>query len=244
MTQTEDLYPTAFFRILKLEHGSLYSYMTDPAIEIYRSHMKIDTGHDEGHIVRVMRNAMNFAHNFVDESADPDVIIPATILHDLVNLPKTSLEQRSKSSRLSAELAIDLLGKNTTFKDNVHRDKIFNAIEAHSYSANVEPLSIEAKAVQDADRVDALGMIGIGRLFSVGNSLGREMFHSNEPLPNRWREPDEYKYTVDHFYTKLIKIQFTMKTTLGKMIAEKLTNKMIKFMNDLKDENIGDYDES
>lgn len=216
-------------QIKTLEDLSAISQWATPSLSILVDNMQFDSAHDPAHLLRVVRNALWFAQ----VGGDPDVIIPAALLHDLVNAPKDNLDSRKHASRLSAEKAIAHLAMILPFKDIEQQDKIFNAIEAHSFSANVLPLSIEAEAVQDADRLDALGLIGIARLFSVGGSLQRALFHPDDPAARSGRPLDEYAYTLDHFYTKLIKLPDTMKTAMGIRIANIKVGVMLKFIDQL-----------
>jgi len=93
-------------------------------------------------------------------------------------------------------------------------DEVYHAIEAHSYSANIPTRTLEAEVVQDADRLDSLGAIGIARCLLVGGRLNLQMFNHDDPFCDE-REPDDSRYTVDHFYAKLFKLPETMKTEAG-----------------------------
>jgi len=205
-----------------------------PSITILKGNMKSDSAHDEVHILRVVRNALWFADN--EGKYDKDVLIPSCLLHDLVNLPKDHPE-RKHASKMSADLAWDQFRK-------LGWDQLdpgmYHAIQAHSYSANIIPKTIEAKSLQDADRIDALGYIGIARMFSVSGSLGRELFHPTDPLCLNGRELDESKYAVDHFFTKLEKLPDTMQTRLGHVVASIKVNQMREFIVNLNMENKGD----
>ena len=110
-----------------------------------------------------------------------------------------------------------------------------HAIEAHSFSANIETKSIEAKIVQDADRLDAIGAIGIARCFAVSGALGRPLLHPQDPLCEE-RNPDDAQYAVDHFYVKLFKLPDTMKTKSARIIATKRIDFMREYLKTLKAE--------
>ena len=198
--------------------------------------MKEDSGHDMGHVLRVLNHAIVIAAT--EDNVDLKIIIPAAILHDLVNTSKDNFETRAAASRHSAALAIKLLEQHVGNHINLNYDAIGHAIAAHSWSANIEPKTICAKIVQDADRLDSLGAVGIARLFSVGGSMRRKLFDYEEVLPIT-RQQDESKITLDHFWEKIIKIQGCMKTEKGKELAKVLTNRMFAFVNMLTDENNG-----
>ena len=109
-----------------------------------------DSAHDTDHVQRVVINAEKFAQL---ENADLEIVIPAAWLHDCVAVSKDS-SLRNQASKLSAEKAEQLLKEWNYPLENI--DAIKHAIEAHSYSANIKPLTLEAKIVQDADRIDSI----------------------------------------------------------------------------------------
>lgn len=112
---------------------------------------------------------------------------------------------------------------------------IHHAIIAHSFSANVDPITLEAKIVQDADRLDALGAIGITRCIQVSSTLGRSLYSSEDPFCYE-RVPDDSSYTLDHFYTKLLNLSSTMKTKSAVKEADKRTLVMRAFLMQLESE--------
>lgn len=196
------------------------SKWAEPAIRIVREHMAKDPGHDESHLVRVARDAIWFSEGYYN-----DCVIPAAILHDLVNVPKSSPD-RAKASLMSADKAIELLDDGRKWNHPTHHIDIHHAIEAHSFSANVKCRSLAAMAVQDADRIEALGHIGWVRLFAVSGSMGRPLLHPTDPLAER-RDLDELAWGLDHFAIKLCKLHTTMKTEIGKRIANLRTYTMM-----------------
>jgi uncharacterized protein len=218
-------------KIKTLDDVADMSRLGAAAIEILRKHMKTDSSHDEGHIVRVVRDALWFS-----QDGDVDVIVPSAILHDLVNLPKDSPD-RHLASRYSAVKAISELETATgkVGMTPVIRLKVINAIEAHSWSANIPTLFPEAAAVQDADRIDSLGCIGIARLFATGGAMRRTLFHPTDPLAKK-RDLDELTYSLDHYFVKLKHLPDTMKTEIGKREAQRRLKKMETFIEGLIDE--------
>jgi uncharacterized protein len=226
------------YHITKLEDLFALSPWAQPATEILRKEMQFDPGHDEGHIVRVVRNALWFA-----EDGDVDVIIPAALLHDLINVPKSDRENRPKASTFSADKATELLyqGDRSLPEYDEHRLQVYHAIQAHSWSANITPTTFEAKAVQDADRCDCLGLIGVSRCMAVSGIMGRTLFDPIDPDAQH-RALDEYKYGIDHFKTKLFGLKDTMQTDIGRRYAAYQTAKMQKFYIDLVHEILGEDD--
>ncbi|MFB6097619.1 MAG: HD domain-containing protein, partial [Salinibacter sp.] len=116
-----------------------------------------DAAHDRAHVERVVTTARRLARA---EDAHMDVVVPAAWLHDCVVLPKDHSD-RAQASTHAAEAARGLLEEEGYPEQWI--PAIEHAIEAHSYSGAIEPETIEAKVVQDADRIDALGAIGLAR---------------------------------------------------------------------------------
>jgi uncharacterized protein len=96
---------------------------------------------------------------------------------------------------------------------------VAHAIEAHSYSGGIAPQTIEAKIVQDADRLDALGAVGLARMFYIAGRMGSALAHPSDPLA-RERESDDRTYALDHISCKLEKLPATMQTEAGRALAE------------------------
>jgi uncharacterized protein len=185
-----------------------------------------DAAHDLAHIHRVVKNAIQLA---TTEAADLAVVVPAAWLHDCVVVPKDS-PQRSQASRLAAETAVSYL--TSIHYPSQYLDDIDHAIEAHSFSAGIPTRTREAQVVQDADRLDAIGAIGIARCFMVGNAMGTSIYNEEDPFCTE-RHPDDRLYSVDHFYAKLFTLVGTMKTEAGRVEAERRTQFMREFLAQL-----------
>ena len=97
-------------------------------------------------------------------------------------------------------------------------EAVAHAIAAHSFSAAITPQTIEAKIVQDAVRLDALGPVGIARMFSVGGQLGRALAHPSDPLALQ-RPLDDATYTLDHIAVKLATLPASMQTAAGRLLG-------------------------
>jgi uncharacterized protein len=164
-----------------------------------------DAAHDLDHTRRVVRNAAQLT---AEEGADPQITLPAAWLHDCVAVAKDS-PHRARGSRLAAETATAFLAE--VDYPAAKLPEVFHAIEAHSFSAGIPPRTVEACVVQDADRLDSLGAIGIARCLLVGGHLGRALAASEDPFCVE-RSPDDGRYTIDHFYAKLLKLPATMQT--------------------------------
>ena len=188
-----------------------------------------DPAHDFAHFTRVVKTAKSLCEI---EGADPWIVVPAAWLHDWVNLPKNHPERKS-ASRLSAQAASEWLMSVGFPKEKL--DPVYHAIHAHSYSAQIEPATLEAKIVQDADRLDGLGAIGIARCFTVGGILKRNLYETFDPFCEN-RVPNDGIYTVDHFYEKLFKTAKTLHTPAGREEGERRVLAMKRFLADLKEE--------
>jgi len=173
----------------------------------------IATAEDPAHDLLHFKRVVYIAKKLCDiEKANETIVVPAAWLHDLVIVPKND-PRRSQASRLSAKAAATFL-KSVEYPEE-HLHEIAHAIEAHSFSAQIEPKTIEAKIIQDADRLDGLGAIGIARCFAVAGSLKRPLYSAIDPFCEE-REPDDSQFTVDHFYTKLFNIAETLQTAAGR----------------------------
>jgi uncharacterized protein len=106
----------------------------------------------------------------------------------------------------------------------------------HNYIKRVVPASVEARILQDADRLDALGAIGIARTFSVGGSENRTLYNPDDPFCRLNRNLDDKQWTLDHFQTKLLKLQGSMHTETAKKIARERTRFIILFMRQMQKE--------
>ena len=192
-----------------------------------------DGAHDASHLDRVCRSAEALlAHH---PEADALVVMAASYLHDLVNLPKDDPD-RAQASRRSAALARERLAQLGFPADRL--DAVAHAIEAHSFSAAIPATTIEARIVQDADRLDALGAIGLARMFYVAGSMGRALAHPSDPLAES-REPDDRAWTLDHIVVKLARLPEMMQTEAGRDMANERLGKLLVFRKDFAKEWLG-----
>lgn len=188
-----------------------------------------DPAHDLLHFRRVVSTAKKIC---VAENGNLNVVVPAAWLHDLVVVPKDS-PLRSQASTMSAKKAFAFLTENNF--EEILIPQICHAIEAHSFSAQIEPQTIEAKIVQDADRLDGLGAIGVARCFATSGLLKRPFYSQNDPFCET-RKPDDSVFTVDHFYKKLFLTAETLKTRTGEELGHKRVLAMKNFLKDLAQE--------
>lgn len=192
-----------------------------------------DAAHDISHVQRV---AANVALLTRIENANSWVTLPAAWLHDCVAVAKDS-PLRAQGSTLAAQAAIKFLGS-TDYPAEL-LDEVYHAIEAHSYSAAIPTRSLEARIVQDGDRLDSLGAIGIARCLLVGGRLNRPLCNHADPFCDQ-REPDDARYTIDHFYAKLLKLPDTMQTPAGRAEAHRRADLMRDYLENLRLEMSGE----
>lgn len=182
-------------------------------LRFIQQEMVTDAAHDIQHVARVVNTATRLSET---EGGDLCVVLPAAYLHDCFTYPKDHPD-RKHSAFIAADKACEFLS--SIHYPNQYLNAIHHAIVAHSYSANVAPTTREAMIVQDADRLDALGAIGITRCIQVSASLQRTLYSNDDPFC-RERTPDDSQFTLDHFYTKLFSISDTMNTSAGHAEAQ------------------------
>ena len=198
-------------------------------------HASEDSAHDISHFRRVWMTARKI---MIHHQADPLVVLTACYFHDIVSLPKNHPE-RSQSSRLAARKTRDILHRDFPDFPPDRFAAVEHAIEAHSFSAGIAPQSIEAKIVQDADRLEALGAIGLARVFAVSGGLGVALFDAEDPFADA-RPLDDRAFALDHFQTKLLRLPDTMQTDVGRDLAQHNADFLVHFMAKLSAELHGD----
>ena len=112
--------------------------------------------------------------------------------------------------------------------------RIHHAVAAHSFSAGIPPTSLEAEVVRDADRLDAIGAIGMARMFAVSGALARPLYHELDPFAETDRALDDKAYAVDHFYNKLFKLTYS--TPAAQAEATRRFAAMHAFIGELRHE--------
>lgn len=191
--------------------------------------MKTDLAHDLLHVKRVVNLAAKLAE---EEQADLNIVLPAAWLHDCVSYPKNH-PLRAQSALHAANKAIDFLMK-IDYPEK-YLAAIHHAISAHSVSGQLVATSLEAQIIQDADRLDALGAIGIARCIQVSSQLQRPLYAEDDPFVES-RSPDDQQFTIDHFYKKLLKLASNMNTQQGRVLANQRTLFMKAYLQQLEEE--------
>ncbi len=182
-----------------------------------------DGAHDLNHLHRVWHTAQALLDDY--PQADALVVQTACYLHDLVNLPKNH-PQRHLASRQAAQLAQQHLIR-LAFPAN-RLAAVCHAIEAHSYAAEIVPETIEAQLVQDADRLDALGAVGLARLFYTAGRMGSELAHGDDAR-GAHRALDDRRYALDHLLTKLATLPARMNTAAARQLGQQRLQWLLAF---------------
>lgn len=188
-----------------------------------------DGSHDLAHIHRVFKNAMKIQ---VGEGGDADILAAAVLLHDCVAVEKSS-PLRSQASRLAAEKASGILAGLGWSEARI--EAVAHAILTHSFSANIPPETLEAKMLQDADRLDAIGMVGVARCFYIAGRMGSGLYHPADPGAEH-RPLDDRSYAIDHFPAKLLKLSEGFQTVTGAKLAKERHERLTLFLTLFRDE--------
>jgi len=212
---------------------SVYPWF-DPLLARFRAHLDAedlsrDSAHDLSHSLRVAR----LAHRISEaEGAEGDVAVAAALLHDLVWVPKNHQDSK-RTAEMSAELAPTLCSGLPLIDEKSRR--IAECILTHSFSGGGVASSLEARIVQDADRLEAIGAIGLARVFATGASFGASLWHSGDPWAER-RNLDDKAFSLDHFERKLLKLAAGMNTKAAKVLAAGRQQVILGYLAALREE--------
>lgn len=198
--------------------------------EVQKIYDKMDASHDMQHIERVYKNAE--AILTTEPQANREIVLLAVLLHD-VSDPKYA-EDKSEEERILALLGL-------SDRDQAHIRAIIESVSFNGGN-EIEAKTIEAKIVRDADRLDAIGAVGIARTFAYGGAKGRQLYNDEEEVRFAM-SAEEYRSkstaSVTHFYEKLLLLKDLMVTEKGKEMAVKRHEFMESFLQQLKLERDG-----
>ncbi len=196
------------------------------------------TGHDWWHVYRVYKTACYIAKI---ESADLFIVALAALLHDIADWKFNDGDLTAGS--ISARQWLDSLKVAPDITKKVC--DIIQSVSFKGAGAKIETLSLEGKVVQDADRLDAIGAIGIGRTFAYGGYKNRPM-HDPDMAPFYHNNFNEYKNhkgsTINHFHEKLLLLKDRMGTDTGKRLAAEKHKYMETFLKQFMQEWSAEYD--
>jgi uncharacterized protein len=194
-----------------------------------------DLAHGWEHVSRVYTLSQYIAEK---EGADLFIVGMAALLHDLGHMATHTLSEGVPGHHTddSVALAVDIMHRYDISDDM--QQAIIHAILAHSFSRGLEPQTLEARVIRDADRLDALGALGIMRWSIVGaqrNTGQTRSYNPDDPFAEQ-RLPDDHTYMLDHFFVKLFKLADTMTTDTGRALAQRRTAFMRSYIHELKSE--------
>ncbi|MGB6777213.1 MAG: HD domain-containing protein [Planococcus citreus] len=204
--------------------------IADCRMKVKSIYEQFDASHDWQHIERVLENARHIAQA---EGGDLALIELAVLLHD-VSDPKYKKAGEDPEQEILLQLELS----------DKERSDIRSIIKTVSFKGgtNEEPKTLEGRIVRDADRLDAIGAIGIARAFAYGGAKGRKLYDRDEQARTAMTE-SEYRNgdtsTVTHFYEKLLLLKERMVTDSGKQMAEERHRFMLSFLEQLQNETDG-----
>jgi len=200
----------------------------------------VDAGHDFHHTLRVaalslsiLRSEIREQHGRNPDSAEEEAVVASALLHDCVPVAKDS-PLRKESARLCSEKAQEWL-EELAWSPQAMIPVIVDAILDHSYSGGRVPRTLIGKCLQDADRLEALGALGLYRTIATGVSMGSALFDVQDPFAAN-RALDDRKFTIDHFFTKLLKLPDTFQTASAKSEAKSRARYLEGFVDQLAHE--------
>jgi len=194
-----------------------------------------DLAHDALHVMRVYQWAMRLAP---EAGADSDLAGAAALVHDLVNIPKEHRDRPLGSER-SAEASRGFLRASGYADEDAAQ--IVEAVRTCSWSRGLAPTGPLGKVLQDADRLDAIGAVGIARTFACAQAMAARgqdsrFYDPADPLAQTDRTLDDSRQPVDHFFAKLLRLADTMHTDTARREGARRHQRMEVFLTDLLSE--------
>lgn len=189
-----------------------------------------EPAHDFFHVERVVQNARILAKA---EGADEAVCVVAALLHELFTLPKNHPDS-ARAGDLCAEHARELLKSEGA--EERFTDFVCAAISDHAFSKGAVPegpAALEARVLQDADRLDALGAIGLARMWATCADMKRPFYSPEDPFCET-RAPDDKAWGLDHVFKKLLVLHDRFHTETARSIAASRTAFLRAFLDQLR----------
>lgn len=196
-----------------------------------REHLfeEFSPGHGYGHLIRVFNICRKIAP---EEKTDLQVLEAAALLHDLGRereRRKPNLDHAEESAKIAKVIL-----KEIDFPQE-KAPEVLHAIRSHRFSRGPEPETLEAKILQDADKVDISGAVGIATLFSHGGAHNKQIYNIEDPFAEN-RKPDDSSFSLDHFYTKVLKLPETLNTEAGRKMAQERLETVRQFLKQFQKE--------
>ena len=191
-----------------------------------RTHLEStpNAGHDITHTLRVRDLCLHISNI---EGGDPEILEASALLHD-IGRPAELKDPSRDHAELSAQLSPGILDRAGFPAQKI--PAVVYAIANHRYSSGVMPDNLEARILQDADRLDISGAVGAAMTFAYSGAHNHIMYHPNDPLA-RAREPDGNKYALDHILTKLMLLPGSMHTGTARGMAEERNRFLQSFVD-------------
>jgi uncharacterized protein len=189
---------------------------------------KDDPSHDIHHALRVLAISEKIA---TAEKADFDIIVPSAVFHDVISYPKNH-HKRLHSSKESAEFAKRILKNIESFPEE-KIEKVYESINLCSFTKGLKPNFLEGKILQDADSLEATGAVSIMRTFSSAGIMNKTFYDVSDPFCKK-RKPDDNKYALDLFFTRLLVVQSRLHTKTAKSIVKKRVSFLKVFLKELE----------
>jgi uncharacterized protein len=204
------------------ETSSLINCLKTKALETIKQYGY--AGHDVTHTIRVHELCLRIGK---EEKADLLVVQAAALLHD-IGRGREQLDPKVDHAEASAEMAKKLLVDCHFPEEKI--PKVLHAIRVHRFSRQKVPQTLEAKILQDADRIDISGAIGVAMSFAYGGAKNMELYDNDDPLAKN-RKLDDSKYVLDHFQTKLLRLGETMHTVTATHLIRRRKEFLTSFMS-------------
>jgi len=207
--------------------------LKEKIIDIACKYNKNDPSHDFEHALRVLHLSEKIAEKEKKEKADLDILIPAALFHDVIVYRKDVLRSKKESDE-SADLAGKMLKKLKEYpKEKISKVQI--CIRQCSFSKGIVPELFEAKILQDADRLEATGVISVMRTFASCGQMNRKFYDPQDPFRKNGRCPESFS-GLDLFYGRLLVVGKRMHTQYARKVAKRRTECLQKFLKELRKE--------
>jgi uncharacterized protein len=191
-----------------------------------------ETAHDFFHVERVVTNARAIARGERLSGASEGLVAIAALLHELFTLPKNHPDS-ARSSDLCAEHARELLEQEQA--PALMIAAVSAAIRDHAFSKGVVPEALESRVLQDADRLDAIGAIGLARMWATCADMKRPFYSPVDPFCAT-RAPDDKAWGLDHVFKKLLAIPARLHTDTARSLAEARVSFLRVYVDQLRKE--------
>jgi uncharacterized protein len=232
MTPTVDIRPPVPAGALRAYLGAVDPRLVSVAATASRLCPVDDPGHDWLHIVRVTTMAARLGSL---EAADLKKLLPAALLHDVINLRKDD-PMRGQASALAAETARRVLKTHGYTAREI--ESIAIVIREHSCTANLAPSSLESALLQDSDRLDAMGAIGILRAAVCGTRLGSRFYDMHDPYASN-RIYEDRQFLLDHLHHRLLGLHVRLHTKSAREEGHRRAAFLHYFVKQLRAEIVG-----